>query len=536
MRVVKGIPASEGFAVGTVRRLRHMQTGLGRTVSSPAQETETYQAAVQTAKSQLEKLEEKAAAGEKDIFTAQRLMLEDEGLEEEVLSYIRAGAGAAAAVERAAGIYAGRIRALDDEYMRERACDVLDACYRVVDVLDGQPRQGLLLTSPAIIASEELYPTDILTLERSMVLGIVASRSSVNAHAAILARTMGIPAVVMAGHEFLDACDGRLAALDGGCGEVYLEPDEATKARFMHSIHLSRRPTMTEQMLRQSPCVTKDGTRIPLYANCTCAEDVRTAMQAGAEGVGLLSSEYILLARGLSSEEEQYRFYTECLMAAQGKPVTISTYDLGADKLGPELPQEAEENPALGLCGVRYSLRHEELFETQLRALLRSGLEGNLQIVLPMVNSRQELERVTDVLRAARRRLREKGIPFAESLPVGLMIETPAAALMADELAQDAAFFCVKPTNLAQYAYAADRGNAAVRDYFPQGGAQAVYKLVRMAVEAAARANLPVCVCCEDARTAEQAETYARLGVRTLSVPAGCLLSVKEELHYASIR
>lgn len=535
MHVTKGIPASEGFAVGAVRRLRHMQTGLGRAVSSPAREADAYLAAAEAAKAQLDALAAKATADDRDIFTAQRLMLDDQGLTDEILAYIGAGAGAAAAVERAAGIYAGRMRALDDEYMRERACDILDACYRVVDVLDGQPRQELLLTSPAIIASEELYPTDILTLDRNMLLGVITSEGSVHAHAAILARTMGIPAVVMAGQAFLDACDGKLAAMDGGSGEVYLEPDEATKARFSHLIRLNSRPTLSAQRLREAPCVTADGTRISLFANCASAHDVRAAVDAGAEGVGLLSSEY-LLARGVTGEEEQYRFYTECLMAADGRPVTISTYDLASDKLPAAPGHEPEDNPALGLCGVRYSLAHEEAFAVQLRALLRAGVEGNLRVALPMVNTRAEFERAMDVLRTARRALRAEGIPFAESLPVGLVLETPAAALTAAELAKDAAFFFIRPMNLAQYAFAADRSNAAVRAFYPPMGSAPVLALVRMALDAAQRANLRVCICCEDAHTADQAENYARMGVRALSVPAGSLLGVKESLRGISLR
>ena len=225
MRAITGIGASDGLVIGTVRRLRHTQAALGRSVMDPRQEEETYRAAAQRAKQQLEKLEQKAEPEDRAILSAQRAMLDDPDLEKEILGYLRAGAGAAAAVERAAGIYAGRIRALDDPYLRERACDVLDACYRVVGVLDDQPHTTVDLSCPAIIAAEELYPTDILTLDRSMILGIVTGAGSPNAHACFIARTMGIPAVVMAGQEFVEACEGKIAAVDGGSGEVYLDPD-----------------------------------------------------------------------------------------------------------------------------------------------------------------------------------------------------------------------------------------------------------------------------------------------------------------------
>lgn len=351
--------------------------------------------------------------------------------------------------------------------MRERACDILDACRRVVKVLDGQPHETLRLTGPAILVAEELYPTDIVTLDRSLVLGFITSAGSPNAHAAIIARTMGIPAAVMAGPELLEGCDGRTLALNGDTGEAYLDPDEATKTRFAHKLRLQRRHTLSQERLRAAPCTTKDGTRISLMADCASVEDVRTAVEAGADGVGLLLSEYLLLAGRVNGEEEQYGFYAACLAAAQGRPVTICTFDVAPDKTGTEFPREEEANPAMGLCGVRYCLAHPDFFETQLRALLRAGLAGNLRILLPMVSTRDEFEHALDAVYRAKCALRERGVPFAETVPVGAFIETPAAALTAGDLARRAAFFNVGTNNLIQYTYAADRVNPQVRAYLP---------------------------------------------------------------------
>ena len=270
LKYITAVPASAGLAVGTVRYLRHTQSGLGRAVRSPKEEQEAFENAVREAQDQLIRLERRAAAQDRDIFMVQRVLLEDEGLRQEVASYIRVGAGAAASVERAAGIFAGRIRALEDPYMRERACDILDACRRVVKVLDGQPHETLRLTGPAILVAEELYPTDIVTLDRSLVLGSITSAGSPNAHAAIIARTMGIPAAVMAGPELLEGCDGRTLALNGNTGEAYLDPDEATKTRFAHKLRLQRRHTLSQERLRAAPCTTKDGTRISLMAWVCC--------------------------------------------------------------------------------------------------------------------------------------------------------------------------------------------------------------------------------------------------------------------------
>lgn len=534
MRTFQGTPASEGLAVGAMRLLRHTPQGAGRAVQEPAQEERNYRAAVRDAVVQLERMEKKNTGADRDILMAQRAILEDQGLQDEVLGYIRAGAGAAASVERAAGIYAGRIRALEDDYMRERACDILDACYRVVDVLDDQPRQVLQLDSPAVIAADELYPTDILTLDRSMILGLVTAEGSPNAHASIIARTMGIPAVVMAGRDFLEECDGRPVAVDGFTGEVFVDPDEATKARFAHSIRLRRRQTLSGLALRSVPCKTRDGVRVSLYANCADSRDVRAAVEAGAEGVGLLSSEVLLLAGTGAGEAEQVAFFSECLAAAAGKPVTISVYDIGADKVAPGLPQNEEPNPALGQVGIRFCLAHPGLFRTHLCALLRAGTAGNLRIVLPMVNNRRELDAVRAAVADARADLRARRLPYAQDVPIGVMVDTPAAALMAEELAADASFFTVNPANLAQYAHGVDRSNAHVQQYFPHVSAP-VHKLLRMVVDAARPGNIPVCVCCANADSLAQAETYVRMGVRALSMPTVNLLPMKETLMSMSL-
>ena len=253
------------------------------------------------------------------------------------------------------------------------------------------------------------------------------------------------------------------------------------------------------------------------------------AVEAGADGVGLLLSEYLLLAGRVNGEEEQYGFYAACLAAAQGRPVTICTFDVAPDKTGTEFPREEEANPAMGLCGVRYCLAHPDFFETQLRALLRAGLAGNLRILLPMVSTRDEFEHALDAVYRAKCALRERGVPFAETVPVGAFIETPAAALTAGDLARRAAFFNVGTNNLIQYTYAADRVNPQVRAYLP-AASPAVYRLVRFAVEAAAEARIPLCLCGEGAAQPALAEAYARLGVRAFSLPARELLEVKEYL------
>ena len=391
------------------------------------------------------------------------------------------------------------------------------------------------LSGPAIIAAHEIYPTDIFLLDRSLILGFITAQGSVNAHAAQLARTMGIPAVVMAGEDFLEACDGRLAALDGNGGEAYLDPDEGTKARFSHSIRLSRRRSLTKEKLREAICVTRDGTRISLMASCATQSGVAQAMEEGAEGIGLLQSEYQLLAQSEAGEDAQVRFYSQCLVNAKGKPVTIATYDFSTDKQPPGFEAPPEKNPALGLRGVRYSLAHPQLLRSQFAALLRAGVAGSLRVALPMVSSREEMERALDIMHETKRSLREAKRMFNENVPVGVVVETPAAALCARELAQKAAFFCVDLANLAQYTHAADRTQADVQPYFSVTS-QAVQQLVGMVLEAAKKANIPMVLCCDNAAQPSMVESYARLGVRCFSMAAGDILPAKEYLMGMSLQ
>ena len=527
LKYITAVPASAGLAVGTVRYLRHTQSGLGRAVRSPKEEQEAFENAVREAQDQLIRLERRAAAQDRDIFMVQRVLLEDEGLRQEVASYIRVGAGAAASVERAAGIFAGRIRALEDPYMRERACDILDACRRVVKVLDGQPHETLRLTGPAILVAEELYPTDIVTLDRSLVLGFITSAGSPNAHAAIIARTMGIPAAVMAGPELLEGCDGRTLALNGDTGEAYLDPDEATKTRFAHKLRLQRRHTLSQERLRAAPCTTKDGTRISLMADCASVEDVRTAVEAGADGVGLLLSEYLLLAGRVNGEEEQYGFYAACLAAAQGRPVTICTFDVAPDKTGTEFPREEEANPAMGLCGVRYCLAHPDFFEMQLRALLRAGAErGNIRLMLPMVTGVQELRAARTMLEQEKQALSARGVAFDGVISLGVMIETPAAAVIADLLAKEADFFSIGTNDLVQYILAADRGNADIAELYAPCH-PAVLRSIRDVIAAGRAADVPVCMCGEAAADPCLIPLWMAFGLDSFSAGPSALPEVR---------
>lgn len=530
MQMYQGATASPGLVMGPVRRLQHSGPGLERVVQTPGREQALLNAAVVLAKDELRLLEEAAVGTDKDIFLFQQVMLDDPGLNREIASYIAAGAGAAPAVERAAQLYAGRIEAADDDYIRQRAMDVLDACRRVVNILDGRPRTPLRLETPSILVSEYIYPSDIVSIGRGMLLGVACAEGSEQSHASIIARTMGIPAVVQLGAGFLNQNCAAGAVLDADNGRLILEPDEAVRKdaqrRIVGASILKKR---LAALGAAGPCRTKDGAHVALMASCSGPEDVELAMQAGAEGVGLLRSEFSIMAGRIPSEEEQYYFYLSCLQAAGGKPVTVRTFDIGADKSVPGLT-EASPNPALGMRGLRMSLAHPQMFEEQLCALLRAGARGPLRVAIPMVSCPEDWQRAMHHVEKARRTLRRRGVVFNEEMEFGCMVETPSAALLAgDILAAGCRFLVVGTNDLVQYTYAADRLDGRFSDFF-SARSPAVHRLVGMVLEAAAGTGAPVCICGVHAGSPNQVVRYARQGVRCFSTEAASLLQVKARL------
>ena len=528
MQEIQGTAASPGLALGPIKVLTRRYSALGRIVLEPRRETSLFEAAVGLAKDEITALGERASGADKAIFTFQREVLSDHGLLTEVLRYIAAGAGAAAAVERASGIYTAKMRSIPDEYLSQRAGDIQDACRRVVDILDGRPRERMTVDAPCILVSDELLPSDIVSVDHSLLLGVVTAGGSAQSHASIIARTFGIPAVVLAGPQVLTVPDGTPCALDGAGGLLVLEPDEPTYARYAHRINLAKRRRVSQERLRTTPCISRDGVPISLLANCSGPTDITRALELGADGVGLVRSEFLFLDGALPDEACQTAFYRDCVRAAQGRPITIRTLDIGADKEVAGLTGE-EPNPALGLRGLRFSLAHSELFHTQLAALLKAGLEGPLKVMFPMVASPEDLERALAAVEEVQQTLTLRGEAFSKNVEFGIMIETPAAALMADELAARAAFFSVGTNDLTQYTHAADRVNPAVEQYYTPAS-PAVLRLLRFVARSAADAGIEVSVCGESAADPELALLYARAGIRKLSMAAPSIAEVKERL------
>lgn len=530
MQKYKGTFASEGLVLGPIYRPERQTMGLGRVVHGPSQERALFDAAVVLARDELRQLQQKATGEQKDILHFQQALLEDRTLIDEVGDYIAVGADSAAAVERAASIFARTLKNVDDAYIRERSADVVDVCRRVVDILDGRPRGKLELTRPSILVADQVLPSDILSAEPGMLLGIATSSGSAQSHASIIAGVMGIPTVVGLGPMFLDAAmDGATLLLDAEAGDVVLEPDEAVQHAVRRRLQKQQEQAEEMNWLRGTPCRTRDGTAVRLFANCSGPQDIETAVELGADGVGLLRSEFLLMKGQLPNEEEQYRFYVDCLRAARGRLVTVRTFDIGADKLVDGL-SEPEANPALGLRGVRFCLARPELFHTQLCALLRASAEGPLRVMFPMVGGVEDWREAIACVATARAALRTRGAAFDERLLFGSMIEIPSAALTAGQIAaHGCGFFSIGTNDLVQYTHGADRLEPGVARYYREDS-PAVRMLIDMTLKAGQEAGIPVCICGQTASDPALAADYVRQGLRILSMTGNRLLKVKNEL------
>ena len=524
MRVFKGLNTSPGVAVGPVVKIDRGAAGLHRFVCDPTRERALYEAAIILAKDELWRLRQKAQGPEADIFVFQIALLEDESFTTEIGDYIAAGAGSAEAVERAEQIFAARLDNVDDPYIRERSVDVRDACRRVVDILDGRPRQKVDLTTPSILAADIFYPSDILCVDRAMILGIASDADSNTSHAVIMARTMGIPAVCRLGKGMADAADGKTAILDGVSGVFTIDPTPEEIAKAERKSKTLVRRSKRKSDLADKPCLTKDGTPFTLWVNGVDPTDIRKAMEAGAAGVGLVRSEMLLMRE--RSEENQYQHYVSCLGAADGAPVTVRTFDVG-DATG---MIDSNEEFSLDERGIRIMDTHRDLFDVQLCALLRAGLAGDLRVMLPMVggpedwiNCMKEVEHCKDLLR-------RRKVPFAEDMPFGCLIEIPAAALAVDEILMNGASFLMIGTNdLVQYTCAAYRSEKGGGSYY-RVGCTGVRRLIGMVKDAAAAYHVPLYLAGASLEAPGMVEGYMRGGLTCFSMEASSLNSIKARL------
>lgn len=492
MKSLQGIAASRGIAIGPAFRFRRVDLCFERhVVEDPAAEWVRFQAALVMAQEQLAevyaKAEAESGAEQAAIFQAHVLMLDDPELLQAVrMSIEEQGLNAEAALGDAAEMYAEMLEALDDEYLSARAADVRDVTTRVLRILLGVaefPTAGLDV--PSVILARDLTPSDTVLLDKSLVLGFCTAEGGATSHTAILARGLGLPAVVGAGPDVLDVPDGTEVALNGSDGVLLVAPDAETVAGYrMRQMAVDTVLAKAREHARE-PALTQDGHRVEVVANIGNVEGAQVALEAGAEGVGLLRTEFMYLEQAhLPTEEAQYQAYRAIVEAFGDLPVVLRTLDVGGDKELPYLNLPDEMNPFLGVRAIRLCLARPELFRPQLRAVLRAGAAGNLKVMFPMVATVAEVRQARAMLEACRAELLVEGQAVAERVEVGIMVEIPAAAVMADRLAAEVDFFSIGTNDLSQYTMAADRTNAELTA-LASGFQPAVLRLVRDVIAAA---------------------------------------------------
>ena len=534
MQVYSGKSVFGGIAIGkiSVYRKNEQQVKRMRTEDTKG-ELARYEAAKAAAIEQLQELYQKAlkVVGEANaaIFEIHQMMLDDGDYNESVENIIETQkVNAEYAVAVTGDNFAQMFRAMDDDYMRERAADVKDISERVLSVLNGGRKGKVITDEPVIIVADDLAPSETVQLEKDMVLSFVTVHGSVNSHTAILARTMAIPALI--GTEELpldDMVDGKLAVVDGLNGKIYVEPDAQTLEEMKKRRQAELEKKELLQLLKGKENVTLDGKKIMLYANIGNIKDLATVIQNDAGGIGLFRSEFIYLEKDrYPTEEEQFSIYKTAVETMAGKRVIIRTLDIGADKQCEYFKMDKEENPALGYRAIRICLTRPEIFKTQLRALFRASAYGNLAIMYPMITSLWEVKRIKEIVEEVKAELNAEQLEFGNPQQ-GIMIETPAAVMMSGELAKEVDFFSIGTNDLTQYTLAIDRQNPKL-DKFYDAHHPAVLSMIRMTVENAHKAGIWAGICGELGADTSLTKEFLAMGVDELSVSPGSIFPIRK--------
>ena len=513
-----------------------------RKIQDTDAEIERFQSAKEKGIRQLKGLYDKmvATVGEADaaIFEIHQMMLEDLDYCDSIENIIKTqSVNAEYAVGITADNFSDLFLAMDDEYMRGRAADVKDVSERLVKILSGvstdmteeDPENGE--NAGYIIAADDLAPSETVQLDKSKVLGFILQKGSSSSHTAILARSMGIPAIIGLGDNLLEEYDGREVIVDGFTGEVFIEPDEDTINAMNEKKVKTDRQKELLQTLKGKDNITKDGHKINIFANIGSPADVANALANDAGGIGLFRSEFLYLENDdFPTEEQQFLAYKQVAENMAGKKVVIRTLDIGADKQADYFNLEHEENPALGYRAIRICLTQPDIFKTQLRALYRAAVFGNISIMFPMITSVEEVKKIKEIVEEVKDELAIEGIPYKYDVETGIMIETPAAALISDELAKEVDFFSIGTNDLTQYTLAIDRQNRNLEP-FSNTHHKAVLKLIRMSAESAHKEGIWIGICGELGADTELTEEFLRMGIDELSVSAGMVLKVREQVR-----
>ncbi len=528
-----GKVAFQGVAIGRIVEFGDKDREVRRTkIEDTSNEIKRFDEAQEEALSQLQAIYEKAVTevGEANaaIFEVHQMMMQDDDYLDSVKNIIETQkVNAEFAVVTTGDNFATMFSSMDDDYMKERAADVRDISERLINVLMGGNSGAPVFTEPSIIVADDLAPSETVQLDKSMVLGFVTRQGSTNSHTSILARTMNIPALV--GVNIDKGVNGRMAIVDGANGMVMLDPEQQAIDLYKEKQAeiLAQRELLFK--LKGEKTVTKSGKEVKLYANIGGVSDVADVLKNGADGIGLFRSEFLYLqSDNYPTEEEQFQAYKTVLEMMAGKKVIIRTLDIGADKQIDYFDLEKEENPALGLRALRICLQREDLFKTQLRALYRASAFGNLSIMVPMVISVWEVEKTKAIIEEVKSELDEMNIPYGD-VEFGIMIETPASVIIADDLAKHVDFFSVGTNDLTQYTLALDRQNQSL-DMFYDAHHPAILKMLQMIVDAAHRNGIWAGICGELGADTALTKKFVEMGVDELSVSPSMILPVKKEI------
>lgn len=485
---------------------------------------------------QLLKLHEKALTevGEANaaIFEIHAMMLEDPDYVESIQNIITTQqVNLEYAIGATADNFAAVFEAMDDAYMQARAADVRDVSDRLLANLDEEKKDPNVFTEPVILVADDLAPSETIQMDKDMVLGFLMKEGSVNSHTAILARSMGIPALVGIGDTLIEAQEGIFAIVDGIEGKAYVDPDPETLQRMEERQREAKERKELLQSLKGQENVTLDGRKVKIYANIGNTRDIGNVLMNDAEGIGLFRSEFLYLeSQDFPTEDEQFMVYKQVAETMAGRPVVIRTLDIGADKQADYFHLDKEENPALGYRAIRICLTRPEIFKTQLRAIYRAAVYGNLLIMYPMIISVEEIHQIKEIEKEVKAELQAEGIPFKGDIESGIMIETPAAALISDELAKEVDFFSVGTNDLTQYTLAVDRQNVKL-DPFCNTHHKAVLRLIQYAAENIHREGKWIGICGELGADTRLTELFLRLGIDELSVSPSMVLEVRKKVR-----
>ena len=531
MQIYKGKSVFGGIAIGKISVYKKDEQLVKRVKIEDADaEMERYTTARNIATAQLQKLYDKALkeVGEANaaIFEVHQMMLEDADYNESVENIIHSQmVNAEYAVASTADNFAQMFEAMDDDYMRGRAADVRDISERVITVLAGGAGSGLDSDEPVIIAADDLAPSETVQLDKDKVLSFVTAHGSENSHTAILARTMGIPALIGTGIDLDETVDGKLGIVDGTNGVVYVDPDAELLEEMKQQEEQEKKRLL--QTLKGKENITLDGQKVMLYANVGNIKDLGIALQNDAGGIGLFRSEFIYLGQDhYPTEEEQFQIYKTVAETMAGRRVIIRTLDIGADKQCDYFELDKEENPAMGLRAIRICLTRPEIFKTQLRALFRASVYGNINIMYPMIISVDEVRQIKAIVEEVKAELKEQGIEYGNPAQ-GIMIETPASVMMSRELAEEVDFFSIGTNDLTQYTLAIDRQNSKLDKFFDSHH-PAVLRMIQMTVENAHKAGIWCGICGELGADQTLTKDFLAMGVDELSVSPGSILPLRK--------